>query len=70
MTTVANTTAICPSRCHDRGLCFISLTEPDFGPVCACDELWEGSSCAKRQHNPWHPCVDVRTPRAADKRPR
>ena len=44
---------LCLDRCHDRGTCFAWPTEPEFGPICACDYLWEGRACEKRQHNPW-----------------
>ena len=43
----------CPLRCHDRGSCFTWPPEPEFAPICACIELWEGKACEHRQHNPY-----------------
>ena len=45
----------CPLRCHDRGSCFTWPSEPEFPPICACNELWEGKTCEQRQHNPFRP---------------
>ena len=42
-----------PLRCHDRGSCFTWPPEPEFTPICACNELWEGKTCDHRQHNPF-----------------
>ena len=44
----------CPLRCHDRGTCFSWPPEPEFPPICACNELWEGKTCEHRQHNPFN----------------
>jgi len=44
----------CPLRCHDRGTCFTWPPEPEFAPICACSELWEGKTCEHRQHNPFN----------------
>ena len=44
----------CPLRCHDRGTCFTWPPEPEFPPICACNELWEGKTCEHRQHNPFN----------------
>ena len=44
----------CPLRCHDRGACFTWPPEPEFPPICACNELWEGKTCERRQHNPFN----------------
>ena len=44
----------CPLRCHDRGACFTWPPEPEFPPICACNELWEGKTCEQRQHNPFN----------------
>lgn len=52
---------LCLHRCHDRGTCFAWPTEPEFGPICACDYLWEGRTCEKRQHNPWRQRQDENT---------
>ena len=52
--------ARCPDSCSGRGICFdfgsTSPTMLPFPAICACDELWEGRSCNRRQHNPYHSC--------------
>lgn len=50
----------CPESCNGRGVCFdFGSTSPTIQPfpaICACDELWEGKACNRRQHNPYHAC--------------
>ena len=46
--------SLCTLRCHDRGSCFTWPPEPEFSPICACNELWEGKTCEHRQHNPFN----------------
>ena len=54
MVSLANL-SICPDRCNERGTCFRWPTEPEFKPICACDEKWFGRACESVHQNPWSP---------------
>ena len=43
----------CPARCNGHGRCLGWQAQPDFPPMCLCDEFFDGLACAHRMLNPY-----------------